>query len=310
DVKAFEEAVAEEDYATALRLYGGDLMPGFFIPGVPEFERWLEDERVRLRRAAHGAAGKRAELAEREGDAMEAAEWARRAVAMALDDEVVVQRSIRLLDRQGDRLGAIEVFEQLARYLREEYGAEPSPETQRLIAEVRAREEPVGTPGAGGARAGPRAPSIRLTEVPRAAPPEPEPARAPAVGPAPAASSAEPTGIASLRRSRLATASAAAGVLLVCAAGTVGLMRLTRVGGWQAGGGSERPAVMVAPFQNLSVNPEHRYLAAAITEAVTAQLAEVNAIELRVRDPESRAASTDAWLGAGGSHRQALDRKS
>jgi len=50
DVRAFDEAEVDE----ALRLYRGDLLDGFFISGAPEFERWLEAERDRLRARAAG----------------------------------------------------------------------------------------------------------------------------------------------------------------------------------------------------------------------------------------------------------------
>jgi len=37
------------NWPTALDLYRGDLLEGFFIRGAPEFEQWLEDERARLK---------------------------------------------------------------------------------------------------------------------------------------------------------------------------------------------------------------------------------------------------------------------
>jgi len=50
DVRAFDEADVDE----GLRLYRGDLLDGFFISGAPEFERWLDAERDRLRARAAG----------------------------------------------------------------------------------------------------------------------------------------------------------------------------------------------------------------------------------------------------------------
>src|SRR5207247_1866351 len=49
DVVEFERAVDAGRPADALDLYRGDLLEGFFIRGSPEFEQWLEDERVRLK---------------------------------------------------------------------------------------------------------------------------------------------------------------------------------------------------------------------------------------------------------------------
>ncbi|MCH8936763.1 MAG: hypothetical protein IIB90_13645, partial [Gemmatimonadetes bacterium] len=70
--------------------------------------------------------------------------WGRRALALSPYDEGVVQRVIELLDRAGDRAGAIREYEAFAKRLREDYEAEPAPETTALIASVRAREQANG----------------------------------------------------------------------------------------------------------------------------------------------------------------------
>ena len=49
DAVAFEAALDAGKVAEALALYRGDLLDGFFISDAPEFERWLETERERLR---------------------------------------------------------------------------------------------------------------------------------------------------------------------------------------------------------------------------------------------------------------------
>src|SRR5262245_19006399 len=56
DAVAFEEAIAAERHEDALALYRGDLLTGFFVQEAPEFERWLERERARLRQLAAAAA--------------------------------------------------------------------------------------------------------------------------------------------------------------------------------------------------------------------------------------------------------------
>jgi len=50
-----------------------------------------------------------------------------------------VRRLIALLDRQGDRAGALEAYEAFARRVAAEYDAEPAAETRALVAAVRAR---------------------------------------------------------------------------------------------------------------------------------------------------------------------------
>ena len=56
DVVAFGEAVEAGKCDRATELYQGDLLPGFHLSDVPEFDRWLEEIRGRLRdRAARAA---------------------------------------------------------------------------------------------------------------------------------------------------------------------------------------------------------------------------------------------------------------
>ncbi|HEY8468134.1 MAG TPA: BTAD domain-containing putative transcriptional regulator [Longimicrobiales bacterium] len=143
DAVAFQAALAAGDDAGALALYAGALLEGFHVAGAPGFERWLEEERGRLRRLAAAAGWRLAEREEAAGNALAAVERARTAVALSGNDEVLVRRLIELLDRVGDRAGALEVFEAFAQELAEEYEAEPSAETQRSIASIRARTSPL-----------------------------------------------------------------------------------------------------------------------------------------------------------------------
>jgi DNA-binding SARP family transcriptional activator len=49
DTDRFLTAVRDADQEEAVRLYGGDFLPDFAVPGGAEFERWAELERQRLR---------------------------------------------------------------------------------------------------------------------------------------------------------------------------------------------------------------------------------------------------------------------
>jgi TolB-like protein len=157
DAVAFEEALARRELERALELYRGDLLEGFFISEAPEFERWLEGERKRLRIRATQAAWALAEREERAGNGVEAVYWARRATAFAPDDEGALRRLIELLDRVGDRAGALREYQLFERGLRQDYELEPSAETQALIALIQervgpGREEPGDVPVAKGIR--------------------------------------------------------------------------------------------------------------------------------------------------------------
>jgi serine/threonine-protein kinase len=140
DALAFDLAVDAARYTEALKLYRGDLLDGFFISGAPEFERWVEDERARLRRLAVETAWKLAESCRVAGDVSLAAHWARHAAALVRDDEGALRRLIGLLGDLGDRAGALQAYDVFARRLAEEYEAEPAAETRALIATIRSRE--------------------------------------------------------------------------------------------------------------------------------------------------------------------------
>jgi TolB-like protein/DNA-binding SARP family transcriptional activator len=148
DVWAFEAAVAQGRPADALALYRGELLAGFHISAAPEFERWLDEERARVRQLAVEAGWALAAARERDGDAAGAAEAARRSVALSPTDETALRRLILLLERLGDRAAAVRVYEAFAWKLEEEYELEPSAETRALLARIRAepKEGPAAAP--------------------------------------------------------------------------------------------------------------------------------------------------------------------
>jgi DNA-binding SARP family transcriptional activator len=59
--------------------------------------------------------------------------WARRASAIAPDDERALATLIRLLAASGDRMGALNTYEAFRIRLREQYQVAPSPETTALL---------------------------------------------------------------------------------------------------------------------------------------------------------------------------------
>ena len=141
DAVAFELLLDGGKEEEALALYRGALLEGFHLSGCLEFERWLEDERRRLGRRAAEATWALVQQALAEGRTAQATQWGRRALAFSPDDEGVLRRVIDLLDHLGDRAGAIREYEAFAKRLREDYEADPAPETTELIATVRAREQ-------------------------------------------------------------------------------------------------------------------------------------------------------------------------
>lgn len=136
DAQRFEMLVAEGRLAEAVALYEGDLLPGFAIQAAP-FATWLDEARDRLRESAAQAEWVLAEREEQGGNLVSAADHARRATRFSKDGEGAVRRLMRLLDRAGDRVAALQEYESFCRRWKQLYGMEPSSETRALSEAIR-----------------------------------------------------------------------------------------------------------------------------------------------------------------------------
>lgn len=133
DLREFLDAKARGDFERAAALYSGPFLDGFYLPGAPEFERWAETERARLRELAiqvmEAAAGHAAK-AGRWQDA--ASHWRRLSGLAPLNSRIALGYMTSLADT-GDVAGAIQYgrAHELAR--RQELGAQPDPSVAALL---------------------------------------------------------------------------------------------------------------------------------------------------------------------------------
>lgn len=142
DAVAFRRHCDAREWQAALRLYRGDLLEGLHPGGVGEvFENWLVEQRASLRELAARAAWECSTAADLDGNRDEAIGAAKRAVELNPDDEEGMRRLIAALDRYGDRAGALRVFSLWRLRLEREFGAEPAPETRKLIRRVQAQRK-------------------------------------------------------------------------------------------------------------------------------------------------------------------------
>jgi DNA-binding SARP family transcriptional activator/tetratricopeptide (TPR) repeat protein len=146
DATRFEEAATARRYTEAMALYQADLLPGFFLSGAPEFERWLEDTRSRLRRLAVTSALALAGEARAGGAAEVAIRWARRATELAPNEEPAIRELVQALALAGDRAGAIRTFEEWSQALRRELDVSPSTETLALVESLKRVSQPTVAP--------------------------------------------------------------------------------------------------------------------------------------------------------------------
>ena len=140
DVREFERALNEGRREEALGLYRGALLEGFHVSGVaPEFEQWLEGERPRLRARAVNTASQLGDEAERAGNLTLSVQRLRDLLRIESGSEAVLTRLMLLLDRIGDRAGALRAYDDFARRLATDFQAEPSAEARALAERLRSR---------------------------------------------------------------------------------------------------------------------------------------------------------------------------
>jgi TolB-like protein len=187
---------------------------------------------------------------------------ARRALALDPDDEEGVRRLIAVLDRYGDRAGALHLFRQWQSRLQAEYGADPAPETRKLARKVQAPRigESLETPNA-------------LPSSDR--PPLHEPAEAPVAG--------EQTGHGP---NRGAGRRAVFGILGAFLAATIGL-----ASAYVLRRGEPGATLAVLPLRGLGDSADVR-LGQGLAEELTTALAQVPGVAVRLIE-RSRARTGD-----------------
>jgi len=139
DAVSLQQRARDAQWPDALSLYRGELLDGMYPEGVaPEFQEWLDAQRRALRELAARAAWETSAIEDARGDRGAAVAMARRARELDPDNEEGVRRLMDLLDRRGDRGGALKVYGEWQARLMEDYGVEPAPETRKLANRVRA----------------------------------------------------------------------------------------------------------------------------------------------------------------------------
>jgi DNA-binding SARP family transcriptional activator len=144
DVQRFTEELAASALEEAVDSYRGPLLDGFHVNDAPEFERWLDAERLRLFGICEEAVERLAVAAEARGSWRWAARWWGRAVELDPFNTRVVVRRMWALASGGDRANAVKEAEEHQRRLVEELDLEPDP---AFLAEItRVRDGSLGPP--------------------------------------------------------------------------------------------------------------------------------------------------------------------
>ncbi len=160
DLWDFRAALNERRDDEALALYRGSFLDGLVVGDAPAFDPWVSARRVTLAREAAGAAARRADQLASQGDLTRAIERARDAERIEPLNESHHRRLLTLLDRSGDRSGALFEHDLFTARLLATLDVEPAPETRALVASLRGRtavrlstsaasDAPPTAPGAG-----------------------------------------------------------------------------------------------------------------------------------------------------------------
>ena len=137
DVVDFAQALLEEDFASAVGLYRGPFLNGFYLDNASEFERWVETERRRLAGRYIDALLSLAERANAAGDHAASMEWRKR---IAETDPLSSRHALQYMQAlvmAGDHGAALvhaRVHEQL---VRQELETEPDPSIVAYAASLR-----------------------------------------------------------------------------------------------------------------------------------------------------------------------------
>lgn len=146
DAIAFEDALTAGNDAEAVELYGGELLPGFFISEAADFGRWVDGERMRFRESMTTALERLAKTATAELDHRASVrQWRRLAIMDPLNSRVAVGL-MKSIAAAGDRAAAVRHADSYAALIREELGGEPDEAVMTLARKFRSADPPSHAP--------------------------------------------------------------------------------------------------------------------------------------------------------------------
>ena len=170
DVGDLNDALARGDHQATADLYTGVFLEGFYVPGARELERWIDDERARLRAAVLRAAEQAVASADRKGDAAAALRfWTLLTELDPLSARYASGR-MRVLAAAGDRASALDHARQHEAAVRRELETEMDPAIKRLVLALKSERYEPAAPVPVPALPVSEAPPIAAAEPARVAP--------------------------------------------------------------------------------------------------------------------------------------------
>jgi DNA-binding SARP family transcriptional activator/tetratricopeptide (TPR) repeat protein len=137
DVIEFERCIAADDLDSATRLYTGPFLEGVFLKNVPEFERWVDQERSRLEHVQGDALERLATCATAAKDHVSAVRFWRRRASLTPSDSRAARELMAALVASGDSAGALAHYRAHRALLHDDLGLEPDASLVEYAAAVR-----------------------------------------------------------------------------------------------------------------------------------------------------------------------------
>jgi DNA-binding SARP family transcriptional activator/tetratricopeptide (TPR) repeat protein len=137
DIGDLKQAVASGQLATVGALYTGKFLDGFYLPGAPEFERWVEEERAGLHREAVRAIERLARQASEARDHPDAIRWWHRLTELDPVSAPFTAGYMQALAATGNRSGALTVAKLHRETVHRELDAEPDAVIRQLEQSLR-----------------------------------------------------------------------------------------------------------------------------------------------------------------------------
>lgn len=135
EFETFAERASINSTREATELYTGNLLEGF-SSGIPAFDDWLSEERLRYWRTAVSVFGRLLSAQIKAGWWERAVETAGRLLSLDPSQEVVHRTLMRLQLEQGRPDAALRRYQECSDILHRQFGTVPSPETERVHEEI------------------------------------------------------------------------------------------------------------------------------------------------------------------------------
>jgi TolB-like protein/DNA-binding SARP family transcriptional activator len=290
DVGDFSDALARRELESAIALYRGPFLDGFYLSGAPEFDQWMEAERGRAERAYTDALERLAKSFEDANNPLAVAPLLHKLIDIDPVSSKHAIGLIRALMNSGDHASALRYAERYEAIVERELGLGVGPDVAELVAEIRARGKADsivvrGVPSRTAAEPDRESPAVELPVVPAAAAGDPA-IGDPAIGDAAIGDAA--IGEAEARaprrggRRRVAVRYGIAAIALAALA-AVGFRvraRTTESARSMGAASRARASIAVLPLVNHSADPGDATLADDMTEQLIATLAKVSGLRV------------------------------